>query len=80
MNRFNVRLVAAIKERGLTQLDFAKIVGDDPSVVSRIINGRWNADQMRKRKYSRALRMKPDDLFPDQNDGLSESQEGSSWR
>ena len=65
MDRVNVKLWAAIREQGLTQADFAGIVGDDPSVVSRVINGRWNADEMRKRKYSRVLRMKPDDLFQD---------------
>jgi len=70
MDRVNVKLWAAIREQGLTQADFAGIVGDDPSVVSRVINGRWNADEMRKRKYARALKMKPADLFADQNEGF----------
>jgi len=75
MNKVNIKLWAAIRERGLTQVDFARIVGDDPSIVSRVINGHWNIDEMRKLKYSRALRMKPDDLFlegkDDNNDEFS---------
>ena len=65
MNRVNAKLWAAIRERDLTQADFAKIVGDDPSIVSRVINGLWNLDEMRKVKYSKALKLKPDDLFQD---------------
>ncbi len=44
--KVNVALWAAIKEKGLRQKDFARLVGDDPSVVSRIINGQWNADDI----------------------------------
>ncbi len=78
MNRVNEKLWAAIKGRGLTQADFARIVGDDPSIVSRIVNCRWNIDELRKFKYSRALRMRPEDLFPDQIEGLSGSRKGAS--
>jgi transcriptional regulator with XRE-family HTH domain len=65
MNKVNIKLWAAIRDQGLTQADFARIVGDDPSVVSRIINCRWNIDQLRKERYSKALKLKPDDLFQD---------------
>ena len=47
----NFNLLRAIKEKGLTQKDFSHIVGDDPSVVSRIINGIWRPDELRKIKY-----------------------------
>ena len=59
----NSKLWAAIRERGMLQKTFAKIVGDDPSVVSRIITGQWNPDQMRKARYARALGLKVEELF-----------------
>jgi transcriptional regulator with XRE-family HTH domain len=59
----NFELLRAIKENGLTQKDFSAIVGDDPSVVSRIINGVWNPDDIRKIRYAKALKMKIEDLF-----------------
>jgi transcriptional regulator with XRE-family HTH domain len=57
------RLWAAIREKGLLQKEFARIVGDDPSVVSRIITGQWNPDEMRKVRYAKALGMKVEELF-----------------
>jgi transcriptional regulator with XRE-family HTH domain len=56
-------LLKAIRCKGLRQKDFAKLVGDDPSVVSRIINGTWRPDEERKIRYAKALKCRPEDLF-----------------
>ena len=61
--KVNAKLWEAIKSRGLMQQDLAKIVGDDPSVVSRIVNGVWNPNEERKIRYARALGMKVEQLF-----------------
>ena len=61
----NFRLLRALKEKKLSQRDFARIVGDHESVVSRIINGVWNADVERRIRYSRALGVKLEELFPE---------------
>ena len=59
----NFKLLKAIKEKKYNQREFAQIVGDHESVVSRIINGVWNPDEGRKIKYARALGHKPEELF-----------------
>ena len=59
----NFKLLKAIRKKGLRQRDFAKLVGDHESVVSRIVNGSWKPDQLRKLRYSRALGKKPEELF-----------------
>jgi transcriptional regulator with XRE-family HTH domain len=56
-------LVVALKERGLKQRDFARLVGDHETVVSRVINGIWNLDEERKIRYAKILKKKPEDLF-----------------
>jgi len=61
--RVNAKLWEAIKNRGLQQQDLARIVGDDPSVVSRIVNGVWNPNEERKIRYARALGVKVEQLF-----------------
>lgn len=63
----NFKLLRAIKEEKLTQRDFAKLVGDHESMVSRIINGVWNVDAMRRIRYSKVLGRKPEDLFPEEH-------------
>lgn len=60
----NFELLRRIREQGLRQKDFARLVRDDESVVSRIINGVWNPDEDRKQRYADALRCKVADLFP----------------
>jgi transcriptional regulator with XRE-family HTH domain len=57
------KLLLAIRKRGLTQRDFAKLVNDNETVVSRAVRGTWNLDEGRKLRYARALRMKVGDLF-----------------
>ena len=61
----NQKLWAAIREKGLKQKDFARLVGDDPSIVSRIITGQYNVDELRMLRYARALGLKPEELFPE---------------
>ena len=61
--KVNARLWEAIRNQGLQQQDLAKIVGDDPSVVSRIVNGVWNPNTERKIRYARALGMEVERLF-----------------
>jgi transcriptional regulator with XRE-family HTH domain len=63
----NFKLLKAIKERGLLQRDFAQLVGDDPSTVSRIINGVWIPDRMRQLKYARTLGLGVRDIFSGQS-------------
>jgi transcriptional regulator with XRE-family HTH domain len=62
----NAKLWAAIKQRGLNQRQFSRLVKDHESVVSRIITGQWRIDEERKFRYARVLRGKPEDLFPEE--------------
>ena len=59
----NWKLWLAIREQHLTQRDFARIIGEHESVVSRIITGTWNPDEKRKVLYARALGKKVQELF-----------------
>ena len=59
----NFKLLIAIREQGLRQRDFAKLIGEDETILSRVINGHWNPDELRKIKYAKALKMRVEDLF-----------------
>ena len=59
----NLKLLVAIREQNLRQVQFAKIVGDHHTYLSGVINGRINLDQGRKSKYARALNKRVDELF-----------------
>lgn len=61
--KINFELFKAIRDKGLRQRDFAKIVGDHESVVSLIVNDVWVIDEVRKAPYARALGCKSEDLF-----------------
>ena len=61
----NIKLLAAIRERGFRQIDFAKVVNDHHTFISRVINGWINLDERRKVKYARALGKKTTELFED---------------
>jgi len=61
----NFDLLKKIRENNLRQKDFAELVGDDPSMVSRVINGIWNPGPLRKAKYAKALRCRPEEIFKD---------------
>ncbi len=60
----NFELLRAIKEENLTQREFARLVGDHESIVSRVINEIWNIDERRKIRYSKALGRKVREVFP----------------
>lgn len=57
------KLWAAIREAGLLQKEFAKIVGDDPAIVSRIVTGQQVPSPVRKIKYAKALGKRVGELF-----------------
>jgi len=59
----NWELFKELKQRRITQSEFAKMVGDHPSVVSRVVTGVWNLDPVRKEVYARTLGKKPEELF-----------------
>ena len=56
-------LLKAIRESGLRQRDFARVVGDHESLISRVVNGVWNLDEIRKTRYAKALGKRVEDLF-----------------
>ncbi len=59
----NLKLLTAIRERGMRQVDFAKAVGDHFTFVSRVINGWVNLDERRKARYSKTLGKSVQELF-----------------
>jgi len=61
----NIKLLAAIREKGMRQVDFAKAVGDHHTFISRVVNGWINLDEPRKARYARALGKKTSELFED---------------
>ena len=65
MVRPNIKLLSAIRERGFRQNDFARVVGDHFTFVSRVVNGWVNLDEARKARYAQTLGKKPSELFGD---------------
>ena len=59
----NLKLLIAIRERGMRQADFAKVVGDHFTFVSRVVNGWINLDDRRKAKYAMILGKTVQELF-----------------
>jgi len=59
----NLKLLTAIRERGMRQVDFAKAVGDHFTFVSRVVNGWINLDPARQEKYARVLGKPVEELF-----------------
>jgi len=59
----NIALLAAIREQGMRQVDFAKAVGDHFTFVSRVVNGWVNLDDQRKANYAKMLGKSVKDLF-----------------
>ena len=57
------RLWGAIREQGLTQAEFSRIVGDDPAIVSRIVTGQLIPSELRKIRYAKALNRTVEELF-----------------
>jgi len=59
----NLKLLNAIRSKGLKQKDFASLVGDKDSMVSGVIRGRLNLNDERKIKYAKVLNCKIEELF-----------------
>jgi transcriptional regulator with XRE-family HTH domain len=59
----NFRLWQAIKEKGYKQKDFAKLIGVDNSVVSRVVNGRMNLSDEEKERWAKALEKTVKEVF-----------------
>jgi len=59
----NLKLLTAIRERGMRQMDFAKAVGDHFTFVSRVVNGWINLDDRRKAKYAKTLGKSVEEIF-----------------
>ena len=59
----NLKLLTAIRERGMRQVDFAKAVGDHFTFVSRVVNGWVNLDDRRKAKYAKTLGKSVPEIF-----------------
>ena len=59
----NLKLLVAIRKRGMRQVDFARTVGDHFTFISRVVNGWVNLDDRRKAKYARTLGKSVQELF-----------------
>jgi len=59
----NLKLLTAIRERGMRQVDFAKAVGDHHTYISRVVNGWINLDSARKERYAKVLGKPVKELF-----------------
>ena len=57
------RLKAKIIERFGSQADFAQAIGEDESLVSRVVRGRRELSEDKKLKWSKILHI-DEDLFP----------------
>ncbi len=61
----NLKLLNAIRQKGLRQYEFASIVGIDQYLLSRLIRGHVNLDPVRKLRIAKALKRRVSDLFDD---------------
>jgi plasmid maintenance system antidote protein VapI len=59
----NLNLLIAIREQGLRQKDFAKILNVHPTTISSVINGRLNLPDAEKIRYAKTLGKKVEDIF-----------------
>jgi transcriptional regulator with XRE-family HTH domain len=62
------RLWAALRQAGLTQAEFARLVGEHAPTVSRVITGVWNLSPAKQMKWAKALGRKPEELFGDERE------------
>lgn len=62
----NLDLLVAIREKGLRQRDFARLVGSSDAIVSGVIRGRLNLNEADKARYAKALGRKATDIFPEE--------------
>ena len=71
--KMDTRILLAIRERGIRQRDLARIIGISETIISRIVNGIYNPDEILKSRIAKALKRKPEELFgahyPEQQEG-----------
>jgi len=65
MRKQNNKLFVAIREEGLTQKDFAKIVGVTPAYVSNVVNGWFLLNERKQISWARALGRPAAEIFPE---------------
>ena len=63
MRKLNKRLKARIFEVFGTQVDYALEIGEDETLVSKVICGRRTLSHEKQKKWAKALGRKPQDLF-----------------
>jgi ribosome-binding protein aMBF1 (putative translation factor) len=61
--RQNIKLLAAIREKGWKQKDLAEKLGKRDTLISSIIRGRWNLNEAEKRRVAEVLGKKVEELF-----------------
>jgi len=59
----NLKLLTAIRKKGMSQKDFAKKVGEHETTISRIICGWFNIDDAKKEKFARILEREVNEIF-----------------
>jgi transcriptional regulator with XRE-family HTH domain len=59
----DMRILLAIRERGMRQRDLARIIGISESNISRVVNGIYNPDAVLQSQIAKALKCKPEKLF-----------------
>lgn len=64
-NKYRFNFLRAMKGQNLTQRDFSRVVNENESIISRIVNGTWIPDEARKTRYAKALGKKVKELFPE---------------
>lgn len=59
----NWALLMAMHDSGLRQRDFVRVAGDHESLISRVIIGVWNLDEILQTRYAKALGKRIEDFF-----------------
>ena len=59
----DARVLVAIRERGIRQRDLARIVGISETIISRVVNGIYNPDEVLQARIAKVLKRKPEELF-----------------
>jgi transcriptional regulator with XRE-family HTH domain len=62
---YNFNLMKRIKERGMTQKEFAKKVKVSGTLVSLVITGKYNLERDRQERFAKALETSVEELFPE---------------
>ena len=53
----------AIRAEKLTQREFARLIGMNEALVSKVVTGRLNLDQTEQVKWAKVLKRRVEDLF-----------------